>query len=115
MGVNALVMGKRLRCQKLESFGIILLPLLHPFFGTTWISRYWKGKGKTSLDLKAARGDGVWGCSGISWTTCKQSAPRCRQITTPTPHHSIFTGWILFLMHNQQCQSTEGKESNLEL
>jgi len=26
-------------------------------------------------------GDG----SGIGWTTCKQSAPRSRQITTPTP------------------------------
>jgi len=30
-------------------------------------------------------GDG----SGISWTICKQSAPRSRQTTTPTPHHSI--------------------------
>ena len=27
--------------------------------------------------------------SGTSWTICKQSAPRCRQITTPTRHHSI--------------------------
>ena len=27
--------------------------------------------------------------SGISWVTCK-SAPRCRQITTPAPHHSVF-------------------------
>jgi len=26
--------------------------------------------------------------SGISWTICKQSAPRFRQITTPTPHHT---------------------------
>ena len=25
----------------------------------------------------------------ISWTICKQSASRCRQITTSTPHHSI--------------------------
>jgi len=30
------------------------------------------------------------GCSGISWAIGKQSAPRSRQITTPTPHHSIF-------------------------
>jgi len=29
--------------------------------------------------------------SGISWTICKQSAPRSRQITTPTPHHSTTT------------------------
>jgi len=36
------------------------------------------------------RDDGVLGCSGISWTIGKQSAPRSRQITTPIPHHSIF-------------------------
>ena len=27
--------------------------------------------------------------SGISWAICK-SSPRCRQITTPAPHHSVF-------------------------
>ena len=27
--------------------------------------------------------------SGISWAICK-SASRCRQITTPAPHHSVF-------------------------
>jgi len=48
--------------------------------------------------------------SGISWTICKQSAPSSRQITTPTPHRSIFTGQMLFLTLNQQCQSTEGQE-----
>jgi len=32
-----------------------------------------------SLDLNEARDDGVPGCSGISWTICKQSAPRSRQ------------------------------------
>ena len=52
-------------------------------------------------------GDG----SGISWTICKQSASRFRQITTPAPHHSIFTGQMLFLMPNQQCQSS--KDSSL--
>jgi len=84
----------------------LLLPLLHPFNNlfskTTWVSRYQKGK--TSLDLNKARGDGVWGCSGISWTICKQSAPRSRQITTPTPHD--------FLTPNQQCQSTEGTQTS---
>jgi len=30
--------------------------------------------------------------SGISWTISKHSAPRSRQITTPSPHHSMFTG-----------------------
>ena len=36
------------------------------------------------------------------------STARSRRITTPTPHHSIFTGRMLFLTSNQQCQSTEG-------
>ena len=40
---------------------------------------------------------GFWECSGISWTTHKQSAPCSRQTTTTTPHRSIFTGWMLFL------------------
>ena len=45
--------------------------------------------------------------SGISWAVCK-SAPRSRQITMPAPHHSVFTGRMLFLPPNQQRQSTEG-------
>ena len=47
--------------------------------------------------------------SGISWGICK-STPRSRQITTPTPHHSVFTGRMPFLPPNQQRQSTEGKK-----
>jgi len=49
------------------------------FYRATWVSRYQKGK--TSLDLNKARDDGVWDGSGISWTTCKQSAPRSGQIS----------------------------------
>jgi len=64
-------------------------------------------KVKASLDLNEARDYGVLACSGISWTICKQSAPYSRQIATPTPHQSVFTGWMLFLMLNQQCQSTK--------
>ena len=48
--------------------------------------------------------------SGISWAICK-STPRSRQITTPTPHHSVFTGRMPFLPPNQQRQSTEGINS----
>ena len=66
-------------------------------------------KGKTSLDLNEARDDGVLGWSGISRTIHKQSAPRSTQITTPTPHNSIFTGRTLFLTPNQQHQSIVGK------
>jgi len=65
------------------------------FSRTTRVNRYQKGE--TSLDLNEARDYGVLGCSGISRTICKQSAPRSRQITSPTPHHSIFTGRMLFL------------------
>ena len=90
----------------------LVLLLLHPFNGhfsrTTWVSQY--RKAKTILDLNGARDDGVWGCSGISRTIRKQSAPRSRQITTPTPYRSTFFACrMLFLMPNQQCQSTEGK------
>ena len=53
-------------------------------------------------------GDG----SGITRTICKQFAPRSRQITKPD--HSIFTGRLLLLTPNQQCQSTEGSEYGME-
>jgi len=77
-----------------------IMPTTKTTTRTTWVSRYQKGK--TSLDLNEARAGGVLEYSDISWTICKQSAPRSRQITTPTPHQSIFTGWMLFLMPNQQ-------------
>ena len=93
---------------------VVSVVRLHPFNGlfsrTTWVSRYQKGK--TSLDLNESRHDGVSGCSGISWTIRKQPAPRCRQITTPTPHRSIFYGpGALPVAKPTVCQSTEGKRS----
>ena len=80
---------------------LLLLLLLHPFNGlfsrTTWVSRYQKGK--TNLDLNVARDYGVLGCSGISLTICRQSAPRSRQITSrtpkPTPTHATQLPLIL--------------------
>ena len=33
-----------------------------------------------------------------------------KHITTPAPHHSVFTGQMFLLTPNQQCQSTEGTE-----
>ena len=62
------------------------------------------------LDLNEARDDGVFGCSATGWTMSKQSAPRSGQITTPAPHHSMFTGRMLFLTPSQQCQSTESRD-----
>jgi len=45
--------------------------------------------------------------SSISWAVCK-SAPSSRQISTPAPHHSVFTDRVPFLPPNQQRESTEG-------
>jgi len=61
----------------------------HPFNGPfpglyTQVGRYQKGKPIWIL-LKQETVSG----SGISWAICK-SAPRSRQITTRTPHHSLF-------------------------
>ena len=82
--------------------------LLHSLNGlfsrTTWVSRHQKGK------TRLARDDGVLECSGSSWTICKQPAPRSRRRTTPTPHHSIFTGRMLFLTPNQQCRALKAKQ-----
>ena len=59
-------------------------PFNGSFSGTTRVSRYQEGT--TNLDFTEATD--VSG-SGISWAACK-SAPRSRQLTTPTPHRSIF-------------------------
>jgi len=47
---------------------------------------------------------------GMQWHQLDHVLTICtsRQITTPTPHHSIFTGQMLFLAPNQQYQSPEG-------
>ena len=74
-------------------------PFKGHFSGTTRVSQYQKSK--ANLDFTEARD------SGISLAVWK-SAPRSRQITTPAPHRSVFTGWIPFLPPNQQHQSTEG-------
>ena len=60
------------------------IPFNGPFSGTTRVSRYQKGKPIWIL-LKQETVSG----SGISWAICK-SAPRSRQITTPTAHRSVF-------------------------
>jgi len=59
-------------------------------------------KGKTILYFNKARDDGVAVASAGPY------ASRFRQITTPAPHRCIFTGRMLLLTSNQQCQSTEG-------
>ena len=76
------------------------------FSGSIWVS--WYQKGKTSLDLNEARDDEVLGWQWHQQTNMQTICTLLRQITIPTPHHSIFTGQMLFLTPNQQHQSTEG-------
>jgi len=70
------------------------------------VSRYQKGK--TNLDFTETR-DSEWQWHQL--VICK-FAPHSKQITTPAPHHSVFTGWMPFLPPNQQRQNTEGKSGH---
>jgi len=106
---NIFVLRLTVNTAQLWSLNIAIL--LHPFNDlfsrTTSVCQYQKGK--TSLDLNEARDDGILGGSGISWTICKQSAPRSRQITTPTPHYSFFLqAGCSSRRPTDKCQSTEG-------
>ena len=74
-----------------------------PLSRTTRLSRYTRKVKPIWILLKQETVSG----SGFSWATCK-SAPRSGQITTPAPHHSVFTDRMPFLPPNQQRQSTEG-------
>jgi len=60
-------------------------PFNCPISGTTRVGRYQKCK--TNLDFTEARDSEC-----VSWAICK-SASHSRQITTPAPHHSVFTVW----------------------
>ena len=82
-------------------------PRIHPFKGSFFpgLPR-WAGTRKVKPIRILLKQETVSG-SGISWAVCK-SAPHCRQITTPTLHHSVrFTAQMPFLPPNQQRQSTE--------
>jgi len=81
---------------------------LHLFNGlfsrTTRVSQYQKGK--TSPDLNEARDDGGWDAVA----SAGPCAPRSRQTTTPTPHHSFFAGRMLFLSDVQLTMSEHWKQ-----
>jgi len=70
--------------------------MLHPvnglFSGTTCVS--WYQNGRTSLDLNEAKDDEVlvW-----QWHQLDHMQTICTLLQAG-PHHSIFTGWMLFLM-----------------
>ena len=60
----------------------------HPFNGPFRGLPRWAGTRKVKPIWILLKQETVSG-SGISWAICK-SAPRSRQITTPTPQHSVF-------------------------
>ena len=93
----------------------LLLLLLHLFNGlfarTTWISRYQKGK--TSLDLNEAKDDKVL---GWQWHQLDHMQTVCTLLQTDNHTNTSSLNFyrpVLFLTPNQQCQSTEGKISNI--
>jgi len=67
------------------------------------VSQYQKGK--TNVDFTEAR-DSEWQWHQLA--ICN-SAPRSRQIkkTRQQPTTQLFTGWMPFLLPNQQRQNTE--------
>ena len=69
-----------------------------PLSGTIWVRRYQTGK--TNLNFTEARDSEPQWHQLECWTICK-SAHHPRQITTPATNHSVFTGRMRFLPHNQ--------------
>jgi len=72
---------------------------------TTWVT--WHQKGLTHLDFDEARDDGVVVASaGLYANHLHLTLDRqpCQHFIT-----QFFTGWVLFLMPNQQYQNAEDK------
>jgi len=72
------------RCRNLRIHPGTIHPLNCPLSGTTQVSRYQKGK--TNLDFTGAR-DSEWQWHQLGHM---QVCTSLRQITMPTPHHSVF-------------------------
>ena len=65
--------------------------------------------GRTTLVSQYQKGKLIW--TVLNQETVASAGPYASlhlAITTPAPHHSVFTGRMPLLPPNQQCQSTEG-------
>jgi len=78
-------------------------PFNSPFSRTTRASQYQKDK--TNLDFTEAR-DSEWQRHQLGHTQVCTSLQTDNH--TSTPPLSFFTGWMSFLLPNQQLQGTEG-------
>jgi len=74
------------------------------FSRTTWVS--WHQKNYVNLDFSEARDDGVAVASAGPYKIICTSLQTDNH--TSTSSLNFFTGRMLFLTPNQQCQSTEG-------
>jgi len=79
-------------------------PFNGPFSGTTWVSRYQKGK--TNLDFTEEARDSEWQWHQLGHMQVCNSLQTDNHASTPPL--SFFTGQIPFLPPIQQRQSTEG-------
>jgi len=79
-----------------------------PLSGTTWVSRYQKGK--TNLDLTEAK-DSEWQWNLLGHMQVSTSLQTDNLASTPPL--SFFTGWMPFLPPNQQCQSNGSKQREI--
>ena len=82
----------------------------HPFNGPFPGLPRWVGTRKVKPIWILLKQETVSG-SGISWAICK-SAPRPRQITTPTPHHLVFYRPDALPAAQPTVSRTEGTHSN---
>jgi len=80
-------------------------PFNGPLSGTTRVGQYWKNQSGFYWIKETVSGSGIIGA------ICK-FAPRSRQITTPAPHHSVFTGRMLFLPPTNSVKALKAKWSN---
>ena len=78
-------------------------PFNGPLSGTTQVNRYQKGK--TSLDFSEAR-HSEWQWNQLGHMQVCTSLQTDNNASSPPL--SFFTGWMPFLLPNQQHQSTEG-------
>ena len=83
-----------------------------PLSGTTWVSRYQKGK--TNLDFTEAR-DSEWQWHQLGHMQACIALQTDSHDYPPDTHHSVFTDRMPFLPPNQQRQSTEGSDKVLKV
>jgi len=88
------------------ALSVAVLLLLHPFNSLFWESLVKLApERQTVVDFNETRDNRVEMRTTGPYASHLHLTPH---ITMPAPHHSVFRGRMLFPLHNQQHQSTEG-------